>query len=165
MAGSSAIKAMRAEASRQIRGRKNVQVKGLKSALTIDPVRQGKLEWVIRASGGIMPVHAYFPRQTKKGTSVEINKGARKVIAHAFIATMKSGHTGVFMRTGTAFRQPMQHGKGHARYRGQKRQPIKELFTTRVSEAFIDSIPPIAQRGRDVFGQTYQRLMSPRART
>ena len=38
------------------------------------------------------------PKQTKKGVKVTVRKGARELREHAFIATMPSGHKGIFLR-------------------------------------------------------------------
>lgn len=53
------------------------------------------------------PLIEFKARQTGKGVSYDLGRG-RKVLSHAFIARMRSGHTGVFMR------------------RGKRRLPIKE---------------------------------------
>lgn len=45
------------------------------------------------------PIYAFRPVQTEKGISVRI-MGQAKTIRNAFIATMKSGHIGVFGRGG-----------------------------------------------------------------
>jgi hypothetical protein len=52
---------------------------------------------VIRVSGRRTPLIAFSARQGARGTSVRIT--TRKLIRGAFIATMKSGHRGVFWRT------------------------------------------------------------------
>ena len=55
-------------------------------------------------------------RQMKRGVSYKIGKSGRKRIQSAFIATMKSGHEGVFVRS-TKMRTPiferlvLSHGK------------------------------------------------------
>lgn len=162
-AGTEAVKGMRAESSRQIRQRKAMKATILGQRLSVVyPRSADDLSWAVKATGGLMPVYAFMPRQNRKGTSVQINKGSRKTIAHSFIATMKSGHTGVFMRYGQATRVPVRSFKGHARYAGQKRQPIRELFTTRVSEAFTDAAQPIADRGAFLFQRAFSRNLRAR---
>lgn len=142
MAGSSAIRAMRAEGSRRIRERKAMKVGHIGKALTIVyPTSKEQLIWKVRASGNIVPVAAFPHRQTKRGVSVEINKGSRSFIRSAFVATLKSGHEGVFRRTGKA------------------RLPIKEAFTTRVADAFRDALPAVTERGRAVFTSTFTRVL------
>lgn len=141
-AGGDAVRAMRAEGSRQIRVRKAVKVPQLGKALIIEfPTSKDVLLWRVRASGAPMPVAAFPFRPTKRGVSVLINVGGRTVIPHAFSATLKSGHVGVFKRE------------------GKTRLPIRELYTTRVSEVFGDAIPAVAKRGEDVFRATFTRLL------
>jgi len=53
-------------------------------------------------------------RQTKKGVSFTRKRGQRERIDSAFIATMRSGHVGVFTRTGE--------------YNDQGEEKIKQLF-------------------------------------
>jgi len=45
-----------------------------------------------------IPVIGFKPKQTKAGIDVAIQKGKTKSIRSAFLASMKSGHTGVFSR-------------------------------------------------------------------
>ena len=145
MAGGSAIAAMKAEASRRIRERKAMKVATVNKALTtIYPSSGGLLVWILRASSQPMPVAAFNYRQTSQGVSVEINRGQRSLIRGAFVATMKSGHTGVFYRTSRA------------------RLPIDEAYTTRVSDAFADATPYIERRGVEVFTATMTRLLAAR---
>lgn len=155
-AGVDALRAMRAEASRRIRKSKNIKVSAIGKRITTS-VHKGSLAWTVRASGESMPIGAFAGlrqigkggRQPKRkggprrgGVTVEINKGSRKFIPGAFIATMKSGHTGVFRRE-----------------RRKLRLPIDELFTTTVADAFSDAIPFVAARGQEVFVRAFQRNM------
>lgn len=160
MAGISALRAMRAEGSREVRARKGVKVAAFNKAVKlIYPTRKEQLVFAVRAKGEAMKAFAYPHRPTKKGVSVLINRGARALIEHAFIARMRSGHEGIFMRYGTATRAPVQGYKGHARYAGQKRQPIREVFTTTISHAFKDAIPAMSVKGQTVFRATFARVL------
>jgi hypothetical protein len=40
--------------------------------------------------------------QTRKGVSVEVNRGKRTLVQGAFLAMMRSGHVGIFRRRGKA---------------------------------------------------------------
>lgn len=172
-AGSDAIKAMRVEASRKVREKKKIKAGALtdrsKFFTLIFPNNTGEAgdtgksaerTWRLRVKNAYAPVISYqSPRQTKKGVTVGINTGARAVIRGAFIATMRSGHVGVFKRHGQATRGPTSRYKGHAKYAGQKRQPIRELFTSRVIDVFgdEDTVPGLQQKARAVFRATYVR--------
>lgn len=53
----------------------------------------------ISSTGLPLPLIDYAARQTQKGISVQVRKDRpRKVVRSAFIASMKSGHKGVFWR-------------------------------------------------------------------
>lgn len=145
--GGDAIRAARVASSRTVRFRKRFRVakvnQGLPMRFPRGPRELDDLEWRITPSGETTPVSA-FPgaRQTKRGASVAINR-QRKVIKGAFVATMKSGHTGVFKR------------------RGSKRLAIDELFTTRIADVFRDSgmIPAVHARAQAVFSSSFARLL------
>lgn len=64
---------------------------------------------IVRGSGRAMPLSTFGARQVAKGVSANA-WGHRKVYPGAFLATMKTGHRGVFKRL------------------GDDRLPIKELF-------------------------------------
>jgi len=148
MAGSDALKGMRAEASRLIRERKAIKLSAVHDALDmLFPRAGGEMIWILRAEPRPMRVYAFAARQTRAGVSVEINKGKRVLIRHAFIATMKSGHTGVFYRTGE-----------FGRNRNPKLEKIDEAYTSRVSDVLGDVAPAVAQRGEDVFRKSFARL-------
>jgi len=51
-----------------------------------------------------------------------LKRGSRKRVKGGFLARMKSGHVGIFMRDGG--KREMSTGK----YAGQKKQPIRELY-------------------------------------
>jgi len=132
-AGSEALRALRAEAVRKVRESRTIKASTVRDAMvpnyptagTPDPV------WRLRVSGRPMPVAAYPHRQVRAGVSVQIKAGSRAVIRHAFVATMKSGHEGVFKRTG---RFRYEEGKRGPR----RRETIREIFTTRITDVFKD---------------------------
>lgn len=144
--GRDAIRALKAESSRVVRARKRLKVKRVNAALPLT-FPKGRdisdLVWRMDVSGEAVRVVDYPHRQTRKGVSVAINVGKRKLIKGAFLATMKSGHRGVFKREGKA------------------RLPIDELFSTRVSDVFGDAgmIPAVQERAQLVFSQTFDRVL------
>lgn len=102
---------MKTEVSRQIRSVLNVRAQDVNKRLSIRRAASGErsVEIVIGARG--LPLLAFGARQTKKGVSVKVlRRGGRKLVRGAFIAQMKSGHRGVFVR------------------RGKKSLPIDERF-------------------------------------
>jgi hypothetical protein len=95
-----------------------------------------------RGSGKEIPLAKYPARQTKRGVSVLVNKGKRKLVRGAFLATMKSGHTGVFRRE------------------GKQRLPIKHALSSRVSDVFHDAgrAEGVTRRGALVLSGAFRRL-------
>ncbi len=157
-AGGGAARAMKAESSRQIRERKRFRAWHVNRALPLTfPTSKEitRLAWRMDVSGAPVPVAAFSHRQTRRGVSVAINKGSRSLIRSAFIATMASGHKGVF----TAFGPKRIIGRGT--YAGAFRRPIREAFTTRVSDVFNDSgfIPRVQRRAQGVFARDFERLL------
>lgn len=157
-AGSSALRAMRAEASRRIRERKGIKAGYIDTALTmVYPSSTTDLfTWRLVAKAKPLPLIAFGARQTKSGVSVEVTKGKRSIVRHSFIATMQSGHKGVFMRRGN--KQIARKG----RYAGKARQPIHELFTATVASTLGQVAPEVLERGQSVFRSTFTRMMRPR---
>jgi hypothetical protein len=145
-AGSTALRDMRSEATKRVRARKRLRAGFIRKAITMSRPKGGdieRMEWALHVSGRPVRAVDYPHRQTKKGVSVAINRGARSLIRHAFIATMQSGHKGVFVR------------------RGNRRLPIDERFASRVTDALRHpgEMDAIVARGRRVFGETYNRLL------
>lgn len=147
-AGRDAIKAVKAASTRSVRFRKRIKVRTVNDSLPLvfpkSGAELGDLVWTMKASGKPIPIVAYPHAQTRRGVRVSINKnGGSKVITSAFVATMKSGHTGVFQR------------------RGKDRLPIEEKFSTKVSDVFLDAgmVPAVLARGQTVFSQTINRRL------
>ncbi len=146
-AGGDAARAMRVEGSKGVRSKKRLKVARVKKGLPVTFPRNKTdihaLVWRMDVSGEPVRVGDLTPRQTKKGVTFGINKGKRSLIRGAFIATLKSGHKGVFRR------------------RGESRLPIDEAFTTRISDVFRDGgfIPGIHKRTMGVFKSSFARLL------
>lgn len=87
-------------ASRDIRAAGyNITAKVVKQALDVRRATAADLQAIVTATGKAMPRIAFGARQTAAGVSYSI-KGGRKIKKGAFIALMKSGHKGVFVRKG-----------------------------------------------------------------
>lgn len=141
-AGSTALRDMRAEARQRIRARKVIKLKYIGPAFSLKR-DAGNGEWTLQVSGEPVPLIAYPHRQTKKGVSVSVNRGKRTLLAHAFIARMRSGHEGIFWR------------------RGKGRLPIMELLGSRPVDALLHpgEATGVAERGVQSFGDTFHRLL------
>ena len=145
-AGATALRDMRSEASKRIRARKRIKVSYITRALTLRRAKGGDIsgmEWAVDVSGEPVPLVAYPHRQTKKGVSVEVNRGKRTLVKRSFVASMKSGHKGIFQRKGTA------------------RLPIKELRGSRPVDALLHEgeAQGVADRGGESFGATFARVL------
>ncbi len=154
MAGTSALRAMRAESSRRIREKKAIKPGHIDTALAlIYPSNKDLFVWRLVAKAKPLPLIAFGARQTTSGVSVEVTKGKRATVAHAFLATMASGHKGVFMRRGP---KRIATKGGHM---GKRRQPIFEAFTASVAPTLGRVAPEVLERGKDVFRATFTRLV------
>lgn len=138
-AGDQAITA----ASREIRKRYNLKAATVRSQIKVRTrAKEGQLKFVMRIFSKRIPLIEFAATQTRKGVAIRILKGARKVIPHAFIATMRSGHTGVFVRSFGSRgmsdgRRYFRVGKG-SRIRRDKDLPIAQLFTVSVPQMFLE---------------------------
>lgn len=134
-------------ASREIRRVYNVKASTARSQIKVrDRARRGKLWFTIRIFSKRIPLMDFSPRQTKAGVTVQVKKGGgRRLIRHAFIAKMPSGHIGVFVRATNSRRaggDPVfRFGKGSGRPGrrwGEPDLPIAELTTLSVPRMFLE---------------------------
>jgi Prophage minor tail protein Z (GPZ) len=118
------------QAGREIRTRYNISSRIVGRHITVfRATKTGatSLTAIVRPFGRKFQVIAFQARQTPAGVRIQIKRGSPKVIAHAFIARLKSGHLGVFAR-GVYSGRRFVHQK--------PRLPITELFTVGVPQAF-----------------------------
>lgn len=143
-AGATGQRDMKSEASKRVRVRKAIKPAYVSRAFTLRTSTTDKsMEFALDISGEPVPLVAYPHRQTKKGVSVEVNRGKRTIVKRSFIATMKSGHKGVFQRRGSA------------------RLPIRELVGSRPIDALSHAgeIDAVIERGRSSFVDTFERVL------
>ena len=118
-AGGDAIRAARAESKRGVRTRTRIRAGYLSDkALPLafpsgrsSSLRDGTLAWRMDVSGKEVPLGEYPRRQTRRGVSVEVQRGKRVLLTSAFLAKAKTGRLGVFLRP-TTKRYPMGHRLG-----------------------------------------------------
>lgn len=145
-AGATALRDMRAEANKRIRARKRIKISYISRALSLGKPSGSDISsfaWSLNVSGEPVPLTAYPFRQTKKGVSVEVNRGKRTLVKGSFVATMASGHKGVFQRKGKA------------------RLPIRELMGSRPVDALLHKgeADGVADRGGKSFEATFLRVL------
>lgn len=67
--------------------------------VVVKKARGAELSARVTVTGSRIPLYRFGAKQTKRGVTYRIKKGGGRGIApSAFIATMRSGHTGVFKR-------------------------------------------------------------------
>lgn len=166
-AGATALRDMRSEAKKRIRARKRLKAGVVAQALNlIRPKGTANLaagSWTLAVTGKPVALIAYPHREvagsavgrsrrtgrftaskpTGGGVDVEVNVGKRTLVLHAFVATMSSGHEGIFKR------------------RSKARNPIEELLGSRPVDALlhVGEAQGVADRGGKSFGATWARLL------
>jgi hypothetical protein len=158
-AGATALRDMRSEAVKRIKARKRLASKYITRALTLSRPTGGDiagLAWALNVSGKPVPLIAYphraFKGKTGKrgmgprsqgGVMVEVNPGRWTRVRGAFVATMASGHEGIFRR------------------RGSQRLPIDELLGSRPVDALLHQgeAQAVADRGGSSFAATFERVL------
>jgi hypothetical protein len=122
-------------ASREIRNAGyNMKAAAIKKQITITKATSGRSVAVVRCSGRPIPLIEFSATMNKSGVTVNVKNG-RKSIQGAFIATMPTGHKGVFVRVGDLHKRAVRNGK--VSWSGL---PIRELFGPGISDAFGNEI-------------------------
>jgi len=100
----------RTETSRSLAKRIGLRIKDVRSRIVLQRASYSNWRSAIRISGKRLGLISLQARQTARGVTYKKER-KRVLISHAFIATMKSGHIGVFMRKGTG-RLPIRELRG-----------------------------------------------------
>jgi hypothetical protein len=112
--GRTATRDMRSEAAKIVKDEKRIKSRRVGQAITVRnaKVRDFPMEWAIAIDGKPVSLMAYPSRQTRRGVTTAVNRGqGRTLIESGFIATMPSGHRGVFLRDSRA-RVPITEQRG-----------------------------------------------------
>lgn len=124
----------RTAASQEVRAAGyNIKASAIKSSFSITKASKGRLVVVLKATGRPIGLINYGARQTKSGVSVQVKAG-RTILRHAFIATMPSGHRGVFERIGNTHKRIVRNGKAL-----RTALPIKELFGPSIPQSLANA--------------------------
>ena len=134
------IRGARTRSVKEIRQRYNVKAAAVKATMSERRAIGANLEAHLRSKGTVIPAFAFGARQTRKGVSISVLKGQRRLIPGAFIATMKNGHSGVMAR--------QKPGGAYAggKFRGRKVRirktgndlPIGEMLSLSIPKAFAN---------------------------
>ena len=85
--------------NKRIKERYNITQKYLSRQAVVSPkANSNSLYGGIKINENRLPIIAFRPKQTGSSITVAIHKGKTVIIRNAFIATMASGHKGVFAR-------------------------------------------------------------------
>ena len=119
----------RTRAKREIRQLYRLSDAQARSQLSVGRASRDTLQSWVGASGKRLPAYMFSKGQAALGAQVNIT-GNTKVIDHTFIATMPSGHIGIFERTGVKTRV------ASGRNKGKLKQQIQEVMTIGVAPMF-----------------------------
>lgn len=160
-AGATALRDMKAEASKRIRKLKRLKASAIAKTIVLSKPTGGAAaliagEWALRMTGQALPLIDYPHRlvtqsvvgkdgksRKRKVLRVEVNPGKQTLVPGAFLATMRSGHEGIFRRVGPA------------------RLPIKELLGSRPVDALLKAgeAEAVGERGQKSLVTTFERLL------
>lgn len=115
----------------------SIKARDVKKALAVHKASRRGLTGSLMASVRPIPLQAFSARQNQKGVSVRVKK-SRKTIRSAFIATMPSGHKGVYARGGYKGKD-FQFRKKRVVKTG-KDLPIGELMSASIKSMYTDKI-------------------------
>lgn len=144
---------VRKEASQEIRKVYAVSSSGIKSRLKIRKASPSKLEAVVAAEGRPLSLARFKPRKRNTGVSVEIKRGQRKLIKHAF---QIEGRPGVWLRVEDQRTRKPRHKR--VRKTGSD-LPIAFLTTVSIPSAFSnDAVFRALERvAFDAFDKNFRR--------
>lgn len=146
----------RAEAVKQIRKVYAFKARDVRTALSLNKNGFGRLEISIDSKSGRTPLINLRVGRSSRRASFRVTRGSGvSRIRGSFIATMKSGHTGIFTRHPTKT------------MRNKKKAAIVERFTIAVSEAFASrtSTAVLLKVSEDVFNKRYQHELARRMKS
>ena len=107
----------------------------IRNAIAVKKMSVADASAYVRCAGRALGLIHFAARQTKKGVTVQVLRSeGRKLVKHAFIAAMKSGHKGVFWRQWSGVRKPYNPRKAYGRMPASYRLPITELKSLAVPE-------------------------------
>lgn len=156
-----AMRGVKTDASKEIRKQVTAKKKDVDRTMRVikASAKRGMLSTALVATGKPMPLAGYKVRQLKGGVKVSVRKDTpAQVVPHAFIASMKSGHRGVFQRkvrhqdsnsnvpfSRSGRKRPREQYAAMARKKGGRKYalPIQELYGPAI---------PSIMRNQDVMG-------------
>lgn len=124
------------QVKKSLREATDVKADRLNKALAISRSSFENLRYVVKASGRPLPLAYFDVRQGKRGVSARA-WGRRTLFRGTFLATMPSGHMGVFRRSRTEVRRVKRYDKRGRVYYSQL--PIIELAGPSIPRAMTQA--------------------------
>ena len=156
MATNDVLGGVRTDAVKYIDAKVSLKPTIIRKHFTLNKMTAEDLSASVDCRGDPLPLIYYGATSVVKGVKVRIlNSGPRDLVKHAFIATMKSGHKGVFWRSnrvkgirpkrfpvGKRTTVPSPRARSGEEIRGGYstfQLPIHELYGPRVPDIFDDN--------------------------
>lgn len=160
----------RAEAVREIRATYNLRARTVRDQIRLKRATRAVLTALLTASGKRVPLIEFNPRPSAPGKAGRRSLGVsvlvrrdtgRKLVRHAFVQRMKSGHVGVFMRVQPGDKNNPVYRSKRIRHGGSD-LPIAELTSLSLPAAFVNkSIQSVlAKTARARFSVEFARALS-----
>lgn len=115
------LTSVRAESTKRIRDERALKASVVRDALRIIKANKFRLFGAVEASGRPIPLREYQARQTKKGVTVKVSPGGRKLVVNA----------------GNAAFQLERYGQHVYARTGKTRLPIKKLYGPSIPATFL----------------------------
>lgn len=125
---------VRTAASRAVRERRGLKASAVNKSMRIVRASRNKLVSSLVVTGRPIDLKDYGARQTRKGVSVAVTRGQRKVVAGAFIVQPLSGQ--VFRREGKS-RLPIQKLVGPSIPSTFAQEQVRLAWLTVAKEAMV----------------------------
>ena len=133
------LSGVRTQAIKGIGGKVMLKAAVIRQTFMIKKASIKDLQAAVETKSKPIPLINFSARQIKAGVSVKVLRvGGRKKIPHAFIATMKSGHKGVYWRDWDLYRSPMKKDFHDGAVPRKYKLPIHELYGPRVPDILDD---------------------------
>lgn len=135
-----AIATVRTDTTRRLAQEMGITRGTVRERLRITKATGQRLEAILTVTGKRIPILDFAARQTREGVTYRKGGASRGLIPSGFIATMKSGHRGVFKR------------------RSRSRLPIVERFGA--SLPYVAIRQKILQASRDVGDAAFKKNLA-----
>lgn len=156
------MRGVKTDASKEIRKEVTAKKKDVDRTMRVikASAKKGVLSTALVATGKPLPLARYKVRQLKGGVKVSVRKDTPgEIVPHSFIATMKTGHRGMFQReirhrdskTNIPF-SPSGRKRPQKQYAAMAKKKGGRKYALPIQELYGPAIPSI-MRNQDVMGE------------